>query len=71
VEFNLLIASVHYITDYKAAATIMEKLNALLSLDINTEPILEEAKRIEESITKKINKMREEDFINKRPSLYM
>ncbi|MFA4907643.1 MAG: PAC2 family protein [archaeon] len=44
--------------DYKAAAAIIEKLNDLLGLKINVEPLLKEARETEKVLLKQMDEMR-------------
>ncbi|MFH0955346.1 MAG: PAC2 family protein [Candidatus Micrarchaeota archaeon] len=46
-------------TDYKASAGLLEKLSKILKLEINTAPLLKEAKQTESELLNQMQKLRE------------
>ncbi|MDO8428688.1 MAG: PAC2 family protein [Candidatus Diapherotrites archaeon] len=70
-----LLGNVNLTADYKTAAVIIEKLNAILGLNIDAKPLLEEAKSMEELVKKQINQIKEtqektEKYMDKGPQMY-
>lgn len=53
-----LLGSVKIGADYKAAAELLKKLNELLGLEINVEPLMKEAKETEKQLLRQIDKIK-------------
>lgn len=67
-----ILADVKLNADYKAAAEILKKLNSILGLEINVEPLLEEAREAEKQLLAQFQRLQEtkdnsEKFENKTP----
>ena|SRR3989344_650774 len=58
IEAISILGNVKIQADYKAASSLIEKLNAMLKLNINIEPLLKEARETEEALLKHMNDMR-------------
>ena len=58
IAFSLM-GSVELGADYKAASIIIKKLNEVLSLNIEVEPLLKEAKKMEEELVKQMKRVQE------------
>ncbi|MBI4043545.1 MAG: proteasome assembly chaperone family protein [Candidatus Diapherotrites archaeon] len=58
IAFSLM-GSVEIGADYKAASIITKKLNEVLSLNIEVEPLLKEAKKTEEELVKQLKRVQE------------
>ena len=54
-----LLGNVQIAADYKAAAECLKRLNSMLKLDIDVEPLLREAKETEKTLLKQLENMRE------------
>ena len=59
IEAMSLLGSVKVGADYKAAAELLKKLNEILGLDINVEPLMKEAKETEKQLLKQMEQMKE------------
>ncbi len=53
-----LLGSVNLQADYKSAARILEKLSKMLSLEVDTKPLLNEAKKTEKELLKHFNNIK-------------
>jgi uncharacterized protein len=54
-----LLGNVHLTADYKAAAETLKKLNEMLNLNLNVEPLIKESKQIEKALLENLQKLRE------------
>lgn len=59
IEAISIMGTVSIGADYKAAANLLQKLNQILQLNIDTEPLLKEAKETEKELLNQFEKMRE------------
>ena len=59
IESISLLGSIKIGADYKAAAELLKKLNEILGLQINVEPLMKEAKETEKELVKQLEKMKE------------
>ena len=67
-----ILGDVQMSADYKDAAEVLRKLNAIIALNINVEPLLKEAKQIEKQLIQQLQKLRDtkdntEKFETKTP----
>ena len=67
-----ILGNVQLSADYKAAAEVLRKLNEMLGLNLNVEPLLEEARETEKQLTQQLQKLRDikdnaEKFETKTP----
>lgn len=67
-----ILANVSLSADYKAAAEVLKKLNEILYLDINVQPLLDEAREAEKQLLAQLSQMQKttdtsEKFENKTP----
>ena len=58
IEAISILGNVKIQADYKAAASLIEKLNSMLGLKINIEPLLKEARETEEALLKQMNEVK-------------
>jgi len=54
-----LLGKVSVIEDYRSAAMCLEKLASILNLNIDTQPLLKEAKRVESLLTRQMQELKE------------
>jgi len=54
-----LMSDVKFSADYEAAATMIKKLSAVLNLKIDTEPLMKEAKKTEQTLIKSMQEMKD------------
>ncbi len=59
IEASSILGSVRIGADYKASAEILKKLNEILGLDINVQPLLKEAKEMEKTLVAQLQKLKE------------
>jgi len=59
IDAMSILGSVKVGADYKAAAELLKKLNEILGLEINVEPLMKEAKETEKQLLKQMEKMKE------------
>lgn len=69
-----ILGNVQLSADYKASAEVLKKLNEMLGLDLNVEPLLEEARETEKQLIAQLQKLKEtrdnvEKFEAKNPPL--
>ncbi len=67
-----MLANVQLSADYKATAEVLKKLNQMLGLNLNVEPLLEEARSLEKQLVDQLQKLKEtkdnaERFEHKTP----
>ncbi len=67
-----MLANVQLSADYKATAEVLRKLNEMLGLNLNVEPLLEEARVLEKQLVEQMQKLKEtkddaERFEHKTP----
>jgi len=72
IEAISVMGNVSIAADYKAAAELVKLLNKILNLDVDTEPLMEEAKKIESEVIKNLKKIKStkdtvEKFESKTP----
>ena len=72
MEAISILGNVRNIADYKAAAELIKKLNEMLGLNINIEPLLKEAKETEKELLKHLQQLKKtnqvvEKFEGKTP----
>jgi uncharacterized protein len=58
IEAVSILGNVKIQADYKAASSLIEKLNSMLSLNINIEPLLKEARQTEEALLKHMQELK-------------
>jgi uncharacterized protein len=54
-----LLGNVQVAADYKAAALLIEKLNEILGLKIDTKPLMQEAKQTEQALIKNLEQLKQ------------
>src|SRR3989344_15372 len=54
-----ILANVQLAADYKASAEVLRKLNEILGLNLNVEPLLEEAKETEKQLVQQLQKLQQ------------
>ncbi|HIH22024.1 MAG TPA: proteasome assembly chaperone family protein [Candidatus Diapherotrites archaeon] len=59
VEAISLLASIKSGADYTAAAELLKKLNLMLGLEINVEPLVKEARETEKALVKQLEKLKQ------------
>lgn len=59
IEAVSLLGSIKVGADYKAAAELLRKLNEILGLQINIDPLVKEAKETEKELLKQIDKIKQ------------
>ncbi|VVB99101.1 PAC2 family protein [uncultured archaeon] len=67
-----MLANVQLSADYKATAEVLKKLNEMLGLNLNVEPLLEEAKQMEKQLLEQLQKLKDtkdnaENFEHRTP----
>ena len=60
VQAVSLLGTVKVATDYKAASAVLEKLNEVLNLKLDTKPLMSESKKVEAELSKFLQKMKKE-----------
>lgn len=66
LEAFSLLGNVQIAADYKASAALIEKLNEMLSLKIDTEPLKKEAKETEKALLEHLKQLKEVDGETKK-----
>ncbi len=66
IEAISILGNVKNVADYKAAAELIKKLNEILELNINVEPLLKEAKETEKELLKHLQQLRKTSQVVER-----
>ena len=60
LEVISLLGEVKMLTDYPAAAEVIKTMNDILKLNINVQPLLKEAKKVEQELSKFLENLKQE-----------